>query len=79
MALATAPILLLLDSELPFVITTDASEAVVGAILEQNQGRGLQPVAFASRKLNSTEMRYSAYEGEFIGNRVGSRPVETLY
>ena len=67
MALATAPILLLPDFELPFVITTDASEAAVGAILEQNQGRGLQPVAFASRKLNSTEMRYSAYERELLG------------
>ena len=67
MALATAPILLLPDFELPFVITTDASEATVGAILKQNQGRGLQPVAFASRKLNSTEMRYSAYERELLG------------
>ena len=67
MALATAPILLLPDFELPFVITTDASEAAVGAILEQNQGRGLQPVAFASRKLNSTEMSYSAYERELLG------------
>ena len=67
MALATALILLLPDFELPFVITTDASETAVGAILEQNQGRGLQPVAFASRKLNSTEMRYSAYERELLG------------
>ena len=67
MALATTPILLLPDFELPFVITTDASEAAVGAILEQNQGRGLQPIAFASRKLNSTEMRYSAYERELLG------------
>ena len=67
MALATAPILLLPDFDRPFVITTDASDAAVGAILEQNQGRGLQPVAFASRKLNSTEMRYSAYERELLG------------
>ena len=48
MALATAPILLLPDFELPFVITTDASEAEVGAILEQNQGRELQTVTFAA-------------------------------
>ena len=57
MDLATAPILLLPDFELPFIIMTDAREAAIGAILEQNQGRGLQPVAFSSRKLNSTEMR----------------------
>ena len=66
MALATAPVLLLPYFELPFVITTDASEAPVGAILEQNQGRRLQPVEFASRKLNSIEMRYSAYECELL-------------
>ena len=57
MALATTPILLLPDFELPFIIMTDASESAIGAILEQNQGRGLQPIAFSSRKLNSTEMR----------------------
>ena len=34
MALATAPILLLPNFELPFVITIDASEAAIGAILE---------------------------------------------
>ena len=67
MALATAPILLLPGFELPFAITTDASEAAVGAILEQNQGRELHPIAFASRKLNNTEMRYSAYERELLG------------
>ena len=67
MALATAPILLLPDFELPFVITTDASETAVGAILEQNQGRGIQPVAFARRILNSSKMRNSAYERELLG------------
>ena len=66
-ALTTAPILLLQDFELAFVITTDAREAAIGAILEQNRGRGLQLVAFASRKLNSTEMRYSAYKRELLG------------
>ena len=67
MALATAPILLLLDFELPFVVTTDASEAAVGAILEKNHGRELQPIAFASKKLYNTEMRYSAYKRELLG------------
>ena len=39
----------------------------VGAILEQDFGNGLQPVAFASRKLNGAEMRYSAYERDLLG------------
>ena len=50
-----------------FVVTTDASDVAVGAILEQDFGSGLQPVAFASRKLNSTEICYSAYEWELLG------------
>ena len=49
------------------MVTTDASDAAVGAILEQDFGNGLQPVAFASRKLNGVEMRYSAYERELLG------------
>ena len=67
LALTTAPVLKLPDFERQFVVTTDASDAAVGAILEQDFGNGLQPVAFASRKLNDAEMRYSAYERELLG------------
>ena len=67
LALTTAPVLKLPDFERQFVVTTDASDAAVGAILEQDFGNGLQPVAFASRKLNNAEMRYSAYERELLG------------
>ena len=66
-AIATAPILRLPDFERQFVITTDASDVAIGAILEQDFGSGLQPIAFSSRKLNSTEIRYSAYERELLG------------
>ena len=66
LALTTVPVLRLPDFERQFVVTTDASDAVVGAILEQDFGKGLQPVAFASRKLNGAEMRYSAYERELL-------------
>ena len=47
---------------LQFVVTTDASDVTGGAILEQDFGEGLQPMAFVSRKLNNAETRYSAYE-----------------
>ena len=67
LALTTAPVLKLPDFDRQFVVTTDASDAAVGAILEQDFGNGLQPVAFASRKLNGAEMRYSAYERELLG------------
>ena len=46
---------------------TDARDVAVGAILEQNFGFGLQRIAFASRKLNATEIRYSTYEREMLG------------
>ena len=67
LALTTALVLKLPDFEKQFVVTTDASDAAVGAILEQDFGNGLQPVAFASWKLNGAEMRYSAYERELLG------------
>ena len=67
LALTTAPILKLPDFERQFVVTIDASDATVGAILEQDFGNGLQPVAFASQKLNDAEMCYSAYERELLG------------
>ena len=65
-AMATTPILHLLDFKQQFVVTTDASDVAVGAILEQNFGSRLQPIAFASRKLNATEIHYSAYEREML-------------
>ena len=67
LALTTAPVLKLPDFKRQFVVTTDASDTAVGAILEQDFGNGLQLVAFASRKLNDAEMRYRAYERELLG------------
>ena len=66
-SLVVAPVLRIPQFELPFVVTTDASLVSVGAILEQDFGQGLQPVAYESRKLNPAETRYSAYERELLG------------
>ena len=66
-ALATAPVLQLPDFQRQFVITTKASNAAVSAILEQDKGKGLRPVAFVSQKLNHAESRYSGYEQELLG------------
>ena len=65
--MTTALVLKLPHFDQQFVVTTDASDAVVGAILEQDSSNGLQLVAFANRKLNGAEMRYSAYERELLG------------
>ena len=66
-ALATAPVLVHPDFSKEFVVTTDASDYATGAVLQQDHGEGLQPIAFASRKLNPTECRYGAYERELLG------------
>ena len=66
-SLVVAPVLRIPKFELTFVVTTDASLVSVGAILEQDFGQGLQPVAYESRKLNPAETRYSAYERELLG------------
>ena len=67
MALTIAPVLKLPDFERQFVVTTNPSGAVIGAILEQDFGNGLQPVTFASQKLNVAEMQYNSYERELLG------------
>ena len=47
-AMITAPVLQLPDFDYEFTVTTDASEVSVGAILQQNFGRGLQPICYDS-------------------------------
>jgi RNase H-like domain found in reverse transcriptase len=50
-----APILCIPDPDQPFMVTTDASDFAVGAVLQQDKGQGPQPVAFTSRKMNPAE------------------------
>ena len=50
-AIAQGPVLILPDPSLPFVVHTDASGFAVGAVLQQDQGKGLQPIAFMSKKM----------------------------
>jgi hypothetical protein len=66
-SLITKPVLLLPDTRKPFVLRTDASDIAVGAVLLQDQGQGLQPVAYASKKLNKAERNYSVIEKECLG------------
>ena len=62
--LTQAPILVLPKPELPYVVITDASAYALGAVLMQDHGRGNQPIAFASRRLTTTEAKEGAYNRE---------------
>lgn len=50
----------------PFILTTDASDTALGAVLSQIQDKIEKPIAFASRTLNDTESRYATNEKEAL-------------
>jgi hypothetical protein len=60
------PCLLIPDLNLPFVIHCDASGYALGAVLQQDQGRGLQPIAFLSRKFQPPERNLAPYDRELL-------------
>lgn len=64
--LINAPILQYPDMTKPFVLTTDASEVAIGAVLSQGPIGGDKPIAYASRTLTDTEKRYSTIERELL-------------
>ena len=48
-------------------LSVDASGKHVGAALQQERSPGsLQPLGFFSRKLNTAEQKYSAFDREFL-------------
>ena len=54
------------DPKLPYMVVTSTSGIAARAILMQDQGANLQPLAFLSRQLKPTEQRYLAYERELV-------------
>lgn len=65
-ALVSAPVLANADFTLPFIIETDSSDLAVGAVLVQVQNGVRKPIAYYSKKLSSTQRRYSATERECL-------------
>ena len=51
---------------LPFVVHTDASGFATGAVLMQDQGQGLRPIAYLSKKMLDAETRYPVHEQELL-------------
>ena len=65
-ALQEAPVLALPDPKVPYVVHSDASGFATGAVLMQDQGKGLQPIAFLSKKMLDAETRYPVHEQELL-------------
>jgi len=58
------PILRRPDFEKQFILQTDACNIEIGVILLQEKSGFKHPIAFASRKLFTTESHYSTIEKE---------------
>jgi len=54
------------DWNKPFILTTDASNEAIGAILSQGIISKDKPLTFVSRTLNKAETRYSTTEKELL-------------
>lgn len=66
--IVNSPTLALFNPALPTVVTTDASDHCLGAVLTQMHPNGSEKtVAFASRTLTQAERRYSTIEKEALG------------
>lgn len=48
------------------IVTTDASDTAIEAVVEQRQKEGCQPLAFLSKKLNQAQKKYSPYDRELL-------------
>ncbi|GBG88300.1 hypothetical protein CBR_g46867 [Chara braunii] len=52
-ALVSHPVLRIADPNLTFVVTTDASQFGIGAVLQQDDGDGLHPLEYYSKRMPS--------------------------
>lgn len=64
--LTTEPLLRHPDFSQPFLITTDASNSAIGAILSQGRVGSDLPISYISRTLNQAEVNYNTTEKELL-------------
>ncbi|GBG81481.1 hypothetical protein CBR_g32471 [Chara braunii] len=77
-ALTRAPVLKLPDPTLPFILTTDASKYGIGAVLQQDDGNGLRPVEFMSKKIKTQKLQDSTCEKELYALVCAPETLEAL-
>ncbi|GBG59583.1 hypothetical protein CBR_g49843 [Chara braunii] len=63
-ALTHHEVLMVPDPQRPFVVTTDASQYGIGAVLAQQEGKKLRPIEYMSKKMPSKKLAKSTYERE---------------
>ncbi|CAI7873657.1 unnamed protein product, partial [Closterium sp. NIES-53] len=64
--LCSPPVLRIADPHRPFEVVTDASDIAIRAVLLQNFGNDLQPIAYESRKLHSPKKNYPIHDREML-------------
>lgn len=65
--LASAKNLRHYDPSLPLILTCDASDVGLGAVISNRDNNGIvRPIAFASKKLSVTEQKYSTIDKEAL-------------
>ncbi|CAI7795296.1 unnamed protein product [Closterium sp. NIES-53] len=64
--LCSPPVLRIADPHRPFEVVTDASEIAIGAVLLQDFGNGLQPIAYESQKPHPPEKNYPIHDREML-------------
>ncbi|GBG68800.1 hypothetical protein CBR_g3340 [Chara braunii] len=57
-------VFMVLDPQKPFIVTTDASQYDIGAVLAQQDGKKLRPIEYMSKKMPSKKLAKSTYERE---------------
>ena len=65
-AITTGPELAYPDYSKPFDIHVDASGFATGAVLQRDQGKGLQPIAYLSHRMSPAERNYPVHEQEML-------------
>ncbi|KAK7590448.1 hypothetical protein V9T40_002061 [Parthenolecanium corni] len=71
--LANAAMIAHPDENLDIILATDASDFAIGATLNQISGESRQPLGFFSRRLSTTETKYSTYDRELLAIFAGIR------
>nr|GEW84177.1 DNA-directed DNA polymerase [Tanacetum cinerariifolium] len=64
--LTEAPILVVLDWNLPFELMCDASDYAIGEVLGQRKSKHFQPIHYASKTMTEAQIHYTTTEKEIL-------------